>query len=110
MAGITDVQRWGAVGPVRTIHRESASWDRDRGEWGEPWRDEADFNPDGRLAEERSFNSDATVVHTRWTYDSGGRVVEITRWSDNWSSRTKCLYNSQGHPLRTIDVAPDGTE
>ena len=60
--------------------------------------------------EERSFNSDASIVHTSWTYDGSGRVVEVKRWCDKWSSRTKCLYNSQGHPLRTIDVAPDGTE
>ncbi|HJY34147.1 MAG TPA: hypothetical protein VJ260_04810 [Vicinamibacterales bacterium] len=110
MAPPSDLEKWNAVGPVRTIHRENASWDQGRGDWGEPWRDEADFNPDGRLMEERSFNSDASIVHTSWTYDGSGRVVEVRRWCDKWSSRTKCLYNSQGHPLRTIDVAPDGTE
>ena len=104
MAGTTDVQRWGAVGPVRTIHRENASWAQDRGDWGRAMREEADFNPDGRLAEERSFNSDASVVHTRTTDvapDGTERVAET--WGvDEAGRRTRVQFLP---PVQTLPVS-----
>ena len=49
-------------------------------------------------------------MHTSWTYNGAGRVAEVRRWSNTWSTLTRCLYDSHGRPLRTIDIAPDGTE
>lgn len=107
----TDLEKWEAVGSVRTIRRELASWDSPRGDWGtRDQREEGDFNRAGQLVEERLFNSDGSTIHAHWSYDGAGRIIEVRRWSDSWSTLTRCLYDAQGRPLRTIDVGLDGKE
>jgi hypothetical protein len=107
----TDLEKWEAVGPVRTIRRETSSWDQARNDWGSPeGREEADFSTAGRVVEERSYSPDGSVGHTVWKYDGAGRIVEVRRWSSAWSEVWRVEYDSHGQPLRTLEVAPDGTE
>jgi YD repeat-containing protein len=84
----------GAVRPVRTLHRETATWDSAKEDWGPPeWPQEADFTAAGRLAELREYGGDGSVTRTNWTYDGAGRVVEVTRSSAAWSGKWRRLYD-----------------
>ncbi len=107
----TDLEKWDAVGPVRTIRRETASWDSARGDWGVPGQpSEADFRPDGRLVEERFFNPDGSLVHTSWTYDGAGRAIQSRQWTNTSQQLTRFIYDADGRPARSVDVAADGSE
>jgi hypothetical protein len=111
MAPRTDLEKWNAVGPVRTLHRETATWDSAKENWGPPESpQEADFTTAGRLAELREYGGDGSVARTNWTYDGAGRVVEVTMSSTARSDKWRRFYDTKGKPLRTVEVASDGTE
>ena len=107
---MNDVERWGAVGPVRTMRRELAGWDESRQAWGVPTGvTDATFRPDGRIEASTFHNPDGSLARTAWSYDAGGRLIERQVWMDDGPrSTTRYVYDSLGRRLRTVEVVSDG--
>ena len=62
---MSDVEKWGVRGPVRTLRTERAEWDLNREEW-QPVRNFAvvAFHPDGRIDEAEHHNPDGSIFRS----------------------------------------------
>jgi hypothetical protein len=108
---MTDLAKWNVVGPVHTIRRESAQWDEPRQVWGPAMQvTDVVFRPDGRVAESSFHNPDGSIITTAWLYDANGRLLE-TQFGAKGGPRTRTLftYDPDGRPIRTVEIAGDGT-
>jgi hypothetical protein len=108
---MSDVAKWKLRGPVRTLRSETAEWDVAREAW-KPSRlfRTAEFQADGKISVSDSHGSDGTIYRTAFRYDSRGRLVEVQGGPASGPfSKTLYSYDEAGRPLRTVNVAADGT-
>jgi YD repeat-containing protein len=108
---MSDVAKWKLRGPVRTLRSETAEWDAAREAW-KPSRhfSAAEFQADGKISLQEFYNPDGTIFRTTYRYDNRGRLVEVQGGpSSGPFSKSLYSYDEAGRPLRTVNVAADGT-
>jgi YD repeat-containing protein len=108
---MSDVAKWKLRGPVRTLRSETAEWDAAREAWKPSRRFlAAEFQADGKISLQESYNPDGTIFRTTYRYDNRGRLVEVQGGPASGPFRkTLYSYDESGRPLRTVNVATDGT-
>jgi hypothetical protein len=109
---VTDLAGWKVHGPVRTLRTEFAEWDPADATWQAPRRVSAVmFRPDGQISDSETRNPDGSVARSARVYDVGGRIIEAQTWMDGGPrSRVLHSYDPQGRPMKTVQVAWDGTQ
>lgn len=109
---MSDLGKWDLHGPVKTVKRESASWDANRNDWqAEQLFTAATFRRDGQIASTETHNPDGSIAHFRSIYDEQGRMVERGSWmNDDAPSRIVFEYDAGGRQLRTKCLKQDGTQ
>jgi len=107
---MSDVATWKLRGPVRTLRSETAEWDRAREAWKVPrffWAIE--FQADGKIGAQDSYDADGTIFRTTFRYDNRGRLVEAQSGrAIGPFSKSIYAYDEAGRHLRTVNVAADG--
>jgi hypothetical protein len=99
-------------GPVATLKSETATWDANRQDW-QPARffTVTTFRRDGVISTSDTHNPDGSIAHSRWLYDSTGRLTESDSWlNDQAPRRVLYSYDDAGRHIRTVQVRDDGTQ
>jgi hypothetical protein len=107
-----DLAKWKIHGPVATLRTENAEWDTDRQDW-KPARYFilTSFRRDGTIDSSETHNPGGSVSHSRWLYDSAGRLTESDSWmNDEPAQKTLFFYDQAGRHIRTASLRDDGSE
>ena len=109
---MSDLNRWEMHGRVRTLRKEFAEWNPDRGEWQPPrGLTIVTFRPDGQLSESEYHNPDRSVARQVRVYDDCGRLTEDQWWTgDVLTNRVLHSYDMAGRPVSATAIGADGTE
>ena len=105
------MDEWKVRGTARTVRREHAEWDVDRGAWGPPRSASSmTFREDGQVSHGESRNADGSISRWARVYDDRGRLIEARSWMDD-GPRTRVLhaYDAQGRSTVALEVESDGT-
>jgi hypothetical protein len=100
---MTDRERHGLQGPVKTVICETFLWDEKAGAVTEKpsQREELTFSPQGNLAENVSQFQDGPKQRSTNVYDEAGRLREIRfHNSDGTQSSLPMKYDLHGQPIR----------
>ena len=99
---MTDRERHGLRGPVKTVITETFEWDLKAGAVTEKpsRREELAFSPQGNLLENVSHFQDRLIQRCTNVYDEAGRLREVKcRNSDGTESSTEVKYDQYGQPI-----------
>ena len=106
------MDEWKVRGPARTVRREHAEWDFNRGAWGPPLSASSmTYREDGQVSHGESHNRNGSISRWARVYDDGGRLIEAQTWMDD-GPRTRVLnaYDTQGQSTVALEVDSDGTQ
>jgi hypothetical protein len=107
-----DLAKWKVHGPVATLRTENAEWDADRQDW-KPARYFilTSFRRDGAIDSSETHNPGGSISHSRWLYDSAGRLTESDSWmNDEPAQKVLYFYDEAGRPTRTAQLRADGSQ
>ena len=109
---MSDLANWKVHGPVATLRTETAEWDADREDW-KPARffTVISFRLDGSITAMETHNPGGSISHSRWLYDSSGRLTESdSRMNDDPAKRILYFYDEAGRHTRTAELRADGSQ
>lgn len=109
---MNDLAKRKVHGPVATLKSETATWDANRQDWQPPrFFTITTFRGDGVINTSDTHNPDGSIVHSRWLYDSSGRMTESDSWMNEQApQRVLYFYDDAGRHIRTAQVRGDGTQ
>ena len=107
---MNDLAKWKVHGPVATLRKENAEWDTDRKDWKlARYFTLTSFRRDGTIDSSETHNSNGSIGHSRWLYDSAGRLTESDSWMDDSPpQRVLYFYDEAGRHVRTAQLRDDG--
>ncbi len=107
---MNDLAKWKVHGPVATLRTENAEWDTDRKDWKlARYFTLTSFRRDGTVDSSETHNSGGSIGHSRWLYDSAGRLTESDSWMDDSPpQRVLYFYDEAGRHVRTAQLRADG--
>ncbi len=110
---ISQRQKAGLTGPVRSVRTDVSRFARERGRLREkPWYHSiVAYNAAGDATEQLTHNPKGTVARTTYRYDDEGRLTETCAELDGVANgRTVYLYDSFGRLSYELSLRPDGSE
>ena len=107
---MNDLVKWKVHGPVATLRTENAEWDTDRKDWKlARYFTLTSFRRDGTVDSSETHYSAGSIGHSRWLYDSTGRLTESDSWMDDSPpQRVLYFYDEAGRHVRTAQLRADG--
>ena len=107
---MNDLAKWKVHGPVATLRKENADWDTDRKDWKlARYFTLTSFRRDGTIDSSETHNSNGSIGHSRWLYDSADRLTESDSWTDDSPpQRVLYFYDEAGRHVRTAQLRGDG--
>jgi hypothetical protein len=106
---MNDLAKWKVHGPVATLRTENAEWDTDRKDWKlARYFTLTSFRRAGTVDSSETHNPGGSIGHSRWLYDSAGRLTESESWMDDSPpQRVLYFYDEAGRHVRTAQLRAD---
>ncbi len=108
---MTDREKMELRGPAHTIKSETMEFDKEQGEWKQPfYSTQTAFNRDGSTSELLYYNPDGSVLKTAYVYDGAGLLLKTrSQMNDGVLSETLYHYDDLGRLHRVVSTGLDGT-
>ena len=108
---MSDLAKWEAHGPVKSLKKSCANRDPATGSWTESGSlDFVSFRPDGKVSMTEHRNPDGSVYFCEWHYDETGEITHLQSGMRNGPAvETRYFYDDAGRHIRTAVINPDGS-